>query len=202
MAKAENCTALRRISPATTVSCQRESKTGGIERMRNMNEVKLHIPNGDELEYRRFLIADEETMTYNIGYGDNGGGTYHHTPEQALKWLEYWNSEGNFYAYVARASDDVFVGEVSIHFPADYGYPKEKGVGWIGVVIEGKQRRKGYGEAALRLLVEYAFNTLHLRRLLDDIPADRNEGALRVFDRVGFRRSTDGMVMEIINNKE
>lgn len=114
--------------------------------------LKLYIPTADELNYRRLLISDENTMAYNMGYGDNGGATYHHTAEQALKWWNYWQNEGNFYAYVVRTSDNVPVGEVSIHFPADYGFPKEKGIGFIGVIIEGKYRCKGYGEDALRLM--------------------------------------------------
>jgi len=161
-----------------------------------MDELALHIPNDNDLAYRRFLIADEDTMSYNKGFGDNGCGTYHHTPEQALKWWNYWNSEGNFYAYVIRVSDSVLVGEVNVHFSAEQGYPKENGVGLIGVTIEGKHRRKGYGEAALRLLVDYAFNTLHLNELLDDIPLER-ESALRIFERVGFIRDDKTGVMRI-----
>ena len=38
-----------------------------------MNRLKLHIPTENELEYRRRLISYEDTMAYNMGYGDNGG---------------------------------------------------------------------------------------------------------------------------------
>ena len=97
-----------------------------MAKTREKEVLKLHIPTADELDYRRFLIGDEDTMAYNQGYSDNGGSTYHHTAEQALRWWQYWQSEGNFYAYVVRTSDNVPVGEVSIHFPADCGYPKDK----------------------------------------------------------------------------
>ncbi len=157
--------------------------------------LRLHIPNDDELEYRRSLIADENTMCYNNGYGDDGRGTYHQTPEQTLRWWNNWQSQGNFYAYVVRESDDVPVGEVNIHFPD--GYPKENGVGWIGIVIEAKHRRNGYGESALKLLVDYAFNTLNLKKLLDDVPTER-DSAIRIFERVGFKPNADGE-MEICN---
>ena len=46
-----------------------------------MNRLKLHIPSENELEYRLYLIADEDTMGYNKGYGDNGGCTYRQTAE-------------------------------------------------------------------------------------------------------------------------
>jgi diamine N-acetyltransferase len=161
-----------------------------------VQQLRLYVPNADELEYRRFLIADEDTMSYNDGYGDNGGCTYRHTPEQAIRWWNYWNSGGNYYAYAVRIADGLPVGEVNIHFPD--GYPREDGVGWIGVIIEGKHRRKGYGEEALRLLVDHAFNTLHLKKLLDDIPPVRSS-AVHIFERVGFKRDSSGEMMEICN---
>lgn len=156
--------------------------------------LTLHIPSEEELAYRRFLIADEATMAYNMGYGDNGTGTYHHTPEQAKRWYRYWMDGGNYYAYAVRSSDNVPVGEVSIHFPE--GYPREKGIGWIGVIIQGDCRHQGYGEEALRLLVHQAFHVLGLRKLLDDIPLER-ASAIRIFERVGFRRNDTDGVMEL-----
>ncbi len=33
-------------------------------------QLNLYIPTKSELEYRRYLIADKDTMSYNIGYGD------------------------------------------------------------------------------------------------------------------------------------
>lgn len=51
-----------------------------------MTKLRLYIPSEEELHYRGHLIADEETMSYNKGYGDNGGCTYHQTPEQLREW--------------------------------------------------------------------------------------------------------------------
>jgi len=158
--------------------------------------LALRVPNESGLEYRRSLIADADTMSYNNGHGDNGGGAYRLTPEQCLRWWDYWNGQGNYYAYVVREADGVPVGEVNIHFPD--GYPRESGIGWIGVVIEAKHRRKGYGEAALRLLTDHAFGTLRLKKLLDDIPAERSS-ARRIFECAGFRQNADG-AMEITND--
>lgn len=44
-----------------------------------MSKIELHIPKENELEYRRHLISDKETMTYNIGYGNDGAGCYYQT---------------------------------------------------------------------------------------------------------------------------
>ena len=55
-----------------------------------MTELTLHIPSDKELSYRSYLILDEATMSYNMGYGDNGGCTYHKTAEELYEWYQYW----------------------------------------------------------------------------------------------------------------
>jgi diamine N-acetyltransferase len=153
--------------------------------------VRLDIPRDEDLKYRQYLLADAETMSHNAE------GTTLLTAKQCQRWYEYWNSEGNFYAYVVSVTDNIPVGEVEIHFPAEYGYPKEQGVGWCSVVIEAKHRGKGYGDAALALLVDYAFDTLHLTRLLhEEYGSD-----VSIFERAGFARNEEG-VMELANNQK
>ncbi|WP_312701520.1 hypothetical protein [Sedimentibacter sp.] len=82
-----------------------------------MKKLKLCIPYITELEYRRHLISDKETMSYNIGWGDDNLGCYYQTPEQTQEWYRKWNGDtGNYYAYVVRIEDDIPVGEVNIHW--------------------------------------------------------------------------------------
>jgi len=156
-----------------------------------IDSLELHIPKNNDLDYRRYLIADEATMSYNLGYGDGGTGVYRQSQEQVQRWWQSWQERGNYYAYVLRVSDDTFVGEVSIHFPDETF--KSEGVGRISVVIQDRYRRQGYGEEALRLLVDLAFVELGLKRLLDDIPPDR-KSAIRIFERIGFRRNSSGLM--------
>ena len=54
-----------------------------------------------------------------------------------------------------------------------------------GIVIMDPYRCKGYGEAALRRLADYALRVLHLHQLYAVIGAD-NVAALRLFSRTGF----------------
>ncbi|MHB1484203.1 MAG: GNAT family N-acetyltransferase [Saccharofermentanales bacterium] len=153
-----------------------------------MNRLRLHIPNENELEYRCNLISDEETMSYNKGYGDNGSGSYHITIEQARDWHKNWNnSNGNYYAYIVRTDDGVQVGEVDIH----WSEPCQKHI--IGVVIEAKYRGCGYSEEALHLLADVAFNELNLDRIYDDFPVNR-VAAEKSFAKVGFVRINDKYV--------
>lgn len=161
--------------------------------MRYLPTLILHIPSIDELEYRRFLIGDKDTMEYNLGFGDNGGGCYLTTLEQCKKWYKCWTDSGNFYAYVIRQLDNTPVGEVNIHFTD--GFPKENAEGWIGIIIEAKHRKKGYAKNALKLLVNYAFYELKLTTLFDDIPCERDY-TVHLYEKVGFFRNGDG-VMEM-----
>ena len=103
-----------------------------------MTELTLHIPSDKELSYRSYLILDEATMSYNMGYGDNGGCTYHKTAEELYEWYQYWKTPDRFYAYIQRDKGHAFIGEVSLH--------KNERNDWfeMGIIIEAKYRGMGY----------------------------------------------------------
>lgn len=154
-----------------------------------MSTVKLHIPNESELEYRRHLISDKETMSYNIGYGDDSTGCYYQTIEQVQEWYKNWNNgTDNYYAYIIRKEDNIPIGEVDIHWS---GYCQKY---IIGIVIEAKYRGKDYAEEALNLLCDIAFNELKLNKIYDDFPATRI-AAEKVFSKIGFIREDDEFVV-------
>jgi len=57
----------------------------------------------------------------------------------------------------------------------------------VGILIgEKKMRKKGYGLAALCLLIDYAFNILHLHQLFCSISSD-NQNSLDLFQNLGFK---------------
>ena len=154
-----------------------------------MSKIELHIPNENELEYRRHLISDKETMNYNIGYGDDGTGCYYQTIAQVKEWYKNWNNgTDNYYAYIIHKKDNMPIGEVDIHWS---GYCKKH---TIGIVIEAKYRGKGYAKEALNLLCDIAFNELNLDKICDDFPKSRI-AAEKVFSKVGFIREDDELVV-------
>ena len=154
-----------------------------------MNKIELHIPKENELEYRRQLIADQETMDYNIGYGDDETGCYYQSIEQVQDWYKNWNNgTDNYYAYIIRKEDNMPIGEVDIHWSGYYN----KHI--VGIVIEAKYRGKGYAEEALYLLCDVAFNKLNLSKIYDDFPATRLS-AEKIFSKVGFIREDDEFVV-------
>ncbi len=154
-----------------------------------MNNVELYIPKENELEYRRHLISDNETMNYNIGYGYDGTGCYYQTIEQVKEWYKNWNNgTDNYYAYIIRKDDNIPIGEVDIHWS---GYCQKH---IIGIVIEAKYCGKGYAEEALSLLCNVAFEELNLDKIYDDFPATRI-AAEKLFSKVGFVRKDDEFVV-------
>ena len=50
---------------------------------------------------------------------------------------------------------------------------------------DGEMRSRGYGGAAIRLLCDYAFGTLNLRKIHLRVLSD-NEAALKAYERAGF----------------
>ncbi|MEO1031079.1 MAG: GNAT family N-acetyltransferase [Bacteroidota bacterium] len=56
----------------------------------------------------------------------------------------------------------------------------------IGILIkEAADRHQGYGKEALRLLVDYCFNILHLHQVYANISED-NQASLKLFEGLGF----------------
>lgn len=83
----------------------------------------------------------------------------------------------------------------------------------IGIYIDSSIQGKGYGSDALKTMMNYTFNYLHLKQLFCHIGAD-NEGSLNFFKKAGFTecglikswlRGIDGYVdsylMQAINEK-
>jgi UDP-4-amino-4,6-dideoxy-N-acetyl-beta-L-altrosamine N-acetyltransferase len=57
---------------------------------------------------------------------------------------------------------------------------------YLGIVIGDKtQRRKGYGTAAIKLLAQYAFNTLNMHKITVEV-INKNPHALKVYEKLGF----------------
>lgn len=55
------------------------------------NKVELRTPKFEELYYRKKLLADRETMTYNIGYGKiYGTGCIEFNESDWKDWFALW----------------------------------------------------------------------------------------------------------------
>ncbi|RDE17759.1 MAG: hypothetical protein C4K49_01290 [Candidatus Thorarchaeota archaeon] len=106
--------------------------------------------------------------------------------EEETEWLrsaiEGMKARREFDYVIERSSDGAFLGGASLH-----------GINWIsgsctlGIAIHSPENwGKGYGSEAMRLLVDYAWNSLNLRRIELTVHAF-NKRAIRTYQKVGFK---------------
>ncbi|WP_142412866.1 GNAT family N-acetyltransferase [Hathewaya massiliensis] len=154
------------------------------------NKIKLRIPKLEELEYRRKLLSDRETMSYNIGYGENEGtGCIEFKENLWRDWFSRWvnNMPERYYAYIIKVDENRPIGEVALR------YVSEKNSYCVNIIVEAKYRGNGFSEQALKLLVDTAFRELRAYKVFDDFPKSRIS-AEKVFMKVGFKRVSDNIV--------
>ena len=103
--------------------------------------VELRVPELDEFNYRRKLLSDIETMSYNIGYGDNDESGCIDFKEDIWKyWFSQWvnNTPERYYAYIIRSDENIPVGDVALR------YVSEKDAYCINIIVESKYRGNGF----------------------------------------------------------
>ena len=164
----------------------------------------LHIPAYEELWYRQKMMQDPDTMSYNKGYDLNFNGYDKATgcidfPQE--KWADWYahfigQEPHRFYAYIVRASDGEFIGEVNAHRNVDAGWYE------MGIVLEAKYRGKGYAAAALRLLLQYAFEKIGAEAVHNEFEEERS-AALQTHRSAGFTRyRQENSMIELLITKE
>ncbi len=152
--------------------------------------IELYIPKLSELAFRKTMLSDESTMSYNKNY-DIENKNYHpetgciEFPEENWeKWHEHWTAHApeRFYAYIRRKSDGAFLGEVNYHYIPAKKYHE------TGIVIYAPFRGMGYSVPALRLLTEHAFGVSMVSALNTEFEIAREEVvAWRSYFSAGFR---------------
>lgn len=154
--------------------------------------LRLHIPRPEDGWFYIKMMTDPATMAYNAPWSP----PYGCIPDAENEWkklCEKWigRMPERFYAFIQRASDGKFVGDVNYHRSAD-GTSCD-----IGVVIYAPERGKGYGKEGLRLLVDRAFRADGIARLNNEFEAAR-EAAYRAHTALGFREiGRDGDLLRL-----
>lgn len=135
----------------------------------------LYKPEYADLWFRKLLLADDETMSYNRAWG----GAIDFPEPQWADWYDYWivRHEGKrFYRYL-KEETGAFVGEIAYHFDADVGGHM------ADVIVYSRYRGRGYGAMGLDMLCAAAKKN-GVSVLWDDIAADNP--AADMFLRHGF----------------
>ena len=136
--------------------------------------IELVIPTLEDLWFRKKLLADEETMSYNHAWG----GTISFPEEKWQNWYDRWvmNHENKRY-YRYLKDENGFVGEIAYHYDPEYdGYVAD-------IIIFSQYRGRGYGVQGLKLLCNAAKEN-GIRVLYDDIAIDNT--AINLFKKQGF----------------
>lgn len=113
------------------------------------------------------------------------------TDEEALKFLEkgdFAKSTGTGARFGLWRGPDL-LGQFNI-FDLDQIHRKAQ----VGYWLAEKENRKGYASKALKTLIGFGFEDLHLHRL-EATTATTNQPSIRLLERVGFKR--EGLLREV-----
>ncbi len=140
--------------------------------MLQLKKPKLH-----ELDYRKKLLKDKNTMKFNT----NNGGTVDFAKKIWKQWYDLWmHSSDHYYAYIYDKDIHRYIGEVSYYYEPEY----DEYI--LNIIIQYEYRKKGKGKEALLLLCQQAKEN-GIRFLCDDI--DVNNPAITVFKQAGFKET-------------
>ena len=141
-----------------------------------MTAVELYRPRPEELAFKRELLADPETMAYNLPWG----GTIDFGPDRWADWYRRWVEEPQgkrYYRYLWAPEEQAFVGEIAYHLE------EETGRLMADVIVHARYRGKGYGSRGLELLCQAAA-AAGWTEIYDSI--GRGNPAVELFRRQGF----------------
>ena len=153
-----------------------------------MNELSLHVPAFEELEYRQKILSQEDTMSYNKEYNlglenyNNETGCINFSKKYWNEWYSKWISKRykRYYAYIVNNNTGEFIGEVCFY------YDKQRDLYRIGVVIESKHRGNGYCSKVLIKLADTAFKDFDVNKIRNVISLER-ESDIKGHKRAGFK---------------
>ena len=144
--------------------------------MEKRQKIRLYLPKPEDLWFKRSLLADPETMSYNLAWGGTISFPKEHWDEWYTRWIRCADGK-RFCRYITADCSRIFVGETAYHYDPESG-------SWLAdVIIHARYRGRGYGREGLRLLCEAA-RTNGIAVLKDTIAADNP--AVRLFLQEGF----------------
>lgn len=128
--------------------------------------IELRLPTQEDMQFIRWLWNDPETMK-------PVGGTISLTDEQAHQWFAKMIMPGcstDCYRLIFNEENEP-VGEISFHRLNPVTMTAE-----FNVKIAHSQRGKGYAQKAMFLFLDFFFNQLGGKVMVDDIALDNYQG--------------------------
>ena len=145
----------------------------------NAPRVRLRRVNEDDVDALYRIFSNPEVMRYWSGpaLADRDAAV-----QLVADIHESFRRKAMMKWGIARQSDDQVIGTTTL-FNLDLNHRR----GEIGYGLDRAEWGKGYMQEALRALLEYAFNTLHLHRIEADVDP-RNTGSIRTVQKLGFQQ--------------
>jgi ribosomal protein S18 acetylase RimI-like enzyme len=150
--------------------------------------IELVKPKYEELSFRQELLADQETMSYNLKWG----GIIDFPSTRWEQWYQKWVVYPNecFYRYLYSTDINAFVGECAYHFDDEHQC-------YIcDVIVKKSFRGHGFGKAGLLLLLDEA-KKAGISKMFDNIAVDNS--AIHLFKQCGFKelwRNNETIMLE------
>lgn len=150
---------------------------------------------GERLYLSPFNAEDEEVYTkwaewVNDRVVADFYGGYHNVVSLANAKKTVSELKGYRFSIVL-IDDDVLIGHISLH-DVDHLYRNA----FLGIVIGSEEHRgKGYGTEAIRLVLNFGFNTLNLHNIMLSVQED-NYAGIKCYKKIGFKeagRRRDGI---------
>ncbi len=139
-----------------------------LDRKQNRQDehVELRLPTENDMQFIRWLWSDPETMK-------PVGGPIHLTDKQAQYWFAKMIKPGNptdCYRLIFNEKNDP-VGEISFHRLNVVSMTAE-----FNVKIASIQQKKGYAKKAMFLFLNFFFNQMSGRIMIDNVALDNHRG--------------------------
>ena len=150
-------------------------------------QVTTYVPRFRDLWFRKLMLEDTETMSYNHAWG----GTIRFPKERWKDWYDGWLEDPDetirYYRYLTDGTGR-FLGEIAYH------YSERQGCYMASVIVYAPYRGRGFGSAGLDLLCRAAADN-GVDVMYDDIAADNP--AISMFLKHGFAEEyrTDEIIM-------
>ena len=132
-------------------------------------------PKKEELNYRQKIVENPKTMEYNKGIVP-------FPKEKWDSWYNKWIGNGNsnfYYAYIFDKDINSYIGEIAYHKESDINAVT------LSIIVENKYRKKGYGKAGLKGLINIAFKNGWDE--VRDLIAKDSVGSQKLFSNFGFK---------------
>ena len=110
-----------------------------------------------------------------------GGGRWYEYPITAEQMLEQFNTRKDNTLYFMIQNGNEIIGS----FEFDYINWGEKTCAICRYLIKSEYRSRGFGSEALKIVIQYAFNDLNMKKI-DLSVYDFNIGAYKCYKKAGF----------------